>query len=424
MQNVVRIIKSPGATALAIAFSERSFSGPNSKRYDEVSQMLVMERRTQRQCSRCRGALGRMEYAVSALFLACVGWIAFGTITTYAAPLTFSTTIVSLASPAVDLTITSGSTADSLTVNATSVMVSLSASGGNSFTLTSAQSDLLVSASAGGGTCPITCLGAGSTGVSGVDEVILTQQSGSATYTITPGGTSCMTINNSVGGITIYPIAIHAPSYASTTVGNALVIPVTVSDPNGYSPAVSATLPDDATFSTSTMQLTWTPEASGTARATILASDKLTQSSVAITLEAFGPAAVSSSGTQATSTVSATSSPSIDALKAEIAALEQEVQQLVAELKSRGLTPAIQSSAYAFARNLTMGSRGNDVHALQLFLVGEDAGPAARALRTHGTTSYFGPLTRSALAEYQKKVGINPPAGYFGPITRKYINSL
>jgi len=74
---------------------------------------------------------------------------------------------------------------------------------------------------------------------------------------------------------------------------------------------------------------------------------------------------------------------------------------------------------YVFTRNLTIGSTGNDVVALQTWL--EARGfltiPAGVA------KGYFGPLTRSALAAYQASVGISPAVGYFGPITRTNINS-
>jgi len=64
------------------------------------------------------------------------------------------------------------------------------------------------------------------------------------------------------------------------------------------------------------------------------------------------------------------------------------------------------------------------VKQLQQFLISQNAGPAARALTTHGTTKNFGALTRNALIEFQKKAGIKPASGYFGPISRTYVNSI
>jgi hypothetical protein len=76
----------------------------------------------------------------------------------------------------------------------------------------------------------------------------------------------------------------------------------------------------------------------------------------------------------------------------------------------------------SFTRDLTVGSRGDDVAALQTLLM-EGTGAAARALGEAGATGYFGSLTRAALAEYQLTHGISPAAGYFGPLTRAYISS-
>jgi peptidoglycan hydrolase-like protein with peptidoglycan-binding domain len=65
---------------------------------------------------------------------------------------------------------------------------------------------------------------------------------------------------------------------------------------------------------------------------------------------------------------------------------------------------------------------GTDVRQLQRFLISQNAGAAARALKAHGITKNFGPLTKAALIEFQKSVGIRPTSGYFGPITRAYVN--
>lgn len=75
------------------------------------------------------------------------------------------------------------------------------------------------------------------------------------------------------------------------------------------------------------------------------------------------------------------------------------------------------SSAYAFNTNLTVGSRGADVVALQSFLVsrGVLSMPAGVAM------GYFGTLTKNAVKAYQLSKNISPAAGYFGPITRQAV---
>ncbi len=74
------------------------------------------------------------------------------------------------------------------------------------------------------------------------------------------------------------------------------------------------------------------------------------------------------------------------------------------------------------AINLGFGSKNSSVATLQEFLISQNKGLAARALAKAGATSYFGPLTRAALAEFQANAGISPAWGNFGPITRAYLS--
>lgn len=68
-------------------------------------------------------------------------------------------------------------------------------------------------------------------------------------------------------------------------------------------------------------------------------------------------------------------------------------------------------AADAFSRNLTVGSRGADVTALQTML---GVNPA---------TGYFGPITKAAVIAYQASHSISPAAGYVGPLTRSVLNA-
>jgi hypothetical protein len=79
-----------------------------------------------------------------------------------------------------------------------------------------------------------------------------------------------------------------------------------------------------------------------------------------------------------------------------------------------GGTPA---SCGPFMRNLTVGSTGSDVVALQSFLEAK----GFLAMPAGVSKGYFGALTQSSLARYQASVAIAPAVGYFGPITRSHI---
>jgi len=74
-------------------------------------------------------------------------------------------------------------------------------------------------------------------------------------------------------------------------------------------------------------------------------------------------------------------------------------------------TPSM-GSCPAFTRDLTKGSSGSDVTALQTALIaGGYSIPA-------GATGYFGGQTQTAVIAWQKAAGVSPAAGYFGPKSR------
>ena len=75
------------------------------------------------------------------------------------------------------------------------------------------------------------------------------------------------------------------------------------------------------------------------------------------------------------------------------------------------------SAGITFTQDLTIGSTGAAVTALQTFLIAKGFGIPA------GATGYFGTQTQAAVARYQAANGIVPAAGYFGPITRSHVNA-
>ena len=109
------------------------------------------------------------------------------------------------------------------------------------------------------------------------------------------------------------------------------------------------------------------------------------------------------------------------ALQAQIIALQEQLQSLLARVDNSGV--GVGNPSYAFARDLGLWDRGVDVQMLQTYLIAHDNGPAAARLQAHGTTQTFGLLTYNALREFQAGVDIVPASGYFGPITRGYLGT-
>ena len=95
--------------------------------------------------------------------------------------------------------------------------------------------------------------------------------------------------------------------------------------------------------------------------------------------------------------------------------------QIQVQARQQGTVSNFGQSVKTIVVDLGRGSRGNNVTTLQQFLISQNKGPAAQALASVGATTYFGTLTRVALAEFQASVGIRPALGNFGAITRGYL---
>jgi hypothetical protein len=101
----------------------------------------------------------------------------------------------------------------------------------------------------------------------------------------------------------------------------------------------------------------------------------------------------------------------IEQLLAQIASLQAQVLALQGGSGGAG--------CYAFTRDLTIGSTGADVTALQDYLTG-----TGHFTFSGGSTGYFGPITQAATGAWQAANGVAPTAGYFGPISRAKYNSV
>ncbi len=86
--------------------------------------------------------------------------------------------------------------------------------------------------------------------------------------------------------------------------------------------------------------------------------------------------------------------------------------------------------AFTFIRNLTIGSQGDDVRVLQMFLNASGFLVAKTGAGSLGSeTPYFGALTRTALIKFQEAhsaeilvpLGLSKGTGYFGLATRSFI---
>lgn len=84
------------------------------------------------------------------------------------------------------------------------------------------------------------------------------------------------------------------------------------------------------------------------------------------------------------------------------------------------LAAVASAQSYQFSTNLTVGSTGSDVSALQTWLIanGFSIPSVASGAASKG---YFGSQTKSAVAKYQASVGL-PSTGFVGPLTRTKLN--
>ena len=190
----------------------------------------------------------------------------------------------------------------------------------------------------------------------------------SVTVTITPSATLCSSTSSGGGG--------------STGGGGGSTTPAT--------PAVPAT-----PASTTTPTVPATPAVSAT------------------------PAKKSASG------LSATQIQSILDVLASFNADASVIAKVKASLEGTAVTGSVTSTAVAvFKSNLTVGSLGSEVKALQEFLNSHGYTIANSGAGSPGKeTTKFGGLTKAALIKYQKAKGITPAAGYFGAKTRAVVNS-
>lgn len=113
----------------------------------------------------------------------------------------------------------------------------------------------------------------------------------------------------------------------------------------------------------------------------------------------------------------------IDELLAQIAQLQAQLLALQ-QAQSGGSSSIANCTGVTFTRNMTVGATGSDVKCLQTILnQSVTTRLAVTGVGSPGSeTSYFGPLTLSAVKVYQAEHGWTP-ANQVGPLTRAALNA-
>jgi peptidoglycan hydrolase-like protein with peptidoglycan-binding domain len=162
----------------------------------------------------------------------------------------------------------------------------------------------------------------------------------------------------------------------------------------------------------------------------IFNKNKVTVAVLSITMFAAPVMTLAQTATISTTTaVVATTTPNVIAnLQAQIASLLLQIQTLKQQMQQPrpGTTaPSMQQvgtstpfyNCPAVSRDLSEGSRGDDVMELQKFLVAQDT-----ALASSSITGIFGPRTVRAVKLFQERNEISSTStGFVGPKTREFL---
>ena len=161
---------------------------------------------------------------------------------------------------------------------------------------------------------------------------------------------------------------------------------------------------------------------------TTSSSSSSSSSSTAAATPAATPAVTTAPATPATTSASGLSSSQIQSILDVLASFDADaatIAKVKASLEGTAVTGSVTSTAVrVFKANLTVGSLGSEVKALQEFLNAHGYTVATSGAGSPGNeTTRFGAATKAALIKYQKAKGITPSVGYFGAKTRAAVEA-
>lgn len=187
----------------------------------------------------------------------------------------------------------------------------------------------------------------------------------------------------------------------------------------------SATLCSTATTggsSPSSSSVTTTSSSSSGSSSAAAATTATTAATTAV------PATTTSVAPVVATNASGLSSSQIQSILDVLASFDADaatIAKVKASLEGTAGTGSVTSTAVRiFKANLTVGSLGSEVKALQEFLNAHGYTVATTGPGSLGNeTTRFGAATKAALIKYQKAKGITPAVGYFGAKTRAAVEA-
>lgn len=215
---------------------------------------------------------------------------------------------------------------------------------------------------------------------------------------------------------------------ASTLTGNTTYTCSSSQSLIKYEPGtqVSVTITPSSTLCSSSSSSSGSTGGSSAPTPTAASATPATPATPAATTTPATPAIPATPATPATS-ASGLSASQIKSILDVLASFDADAS-VIAKVKAslEGVTTgSVTSTAVAiFKSNLTVGSLGSEVKALQEFLNAHGYAVSASGAGSSGKeTTRFGAATKAALIRFQKAKGITPASGYFGPLTRAAVNA-